>query len=91
MAAPRKAISMPTEIIIGLVVVLIVALALIIFTTGGITKSGKSTQTDQDYSSSGISCQSQAAAWCAKNEGAAKCLTTAGCDKCDADVPCGRI
>ena len=80
---------MPTEIIIGLVVVLIVALALIIFTTGGITKSGKNTQQNQDDSSAGISCQSQAAAWCAQNSGTECPLTN--CDKCSSPVPCGRI
>lgn len=92
MKAARKAISMSAEIIVGFVVVLIVAFVLIIFTNGGITKSGKSTQESQDVSSGGIACETQAATWCAQNSEAASCPTDAGsCDKCAAEFPCGRL
>jgi len=81
---------MPMEIIIAVVVLVVIALAVIMFTTGGITKSGKSTQDTQDVGNSGIACQAQATRYCGQNPGATVCVKTSDCDKCDADIPCSR-
>ena len=82
----RKALSMPMEIIIAVVVLVVIALAVIMFTTGGITKSSGETQKTQDVGNAGIACQAAVTNYCAANPAA---LDTTDCTACTAAATCG--
>jgi len=86
----RKGLSMPMEIIIGIVVLVVIALAVILFTSGSITKTGSRTDESGTVANDQIICTTQATAYCNANPAEPTCTTT-NCPKCSSDVTCSSV
>ncbi|MBU4246434.1 MAG: hypothetical protein ABIF85_06930 [Nanoarchaeota archaeon] len=88
MKPPRKkGLSMPMEVIIGVVILIVIALAVILFTSGSITKTGTRTDESGKVANDQIICNTKAISYCNANPGGS-CDADTDCSGCISDVPC---
>ena len=74
----RKGLSLPMEIIIGVVVLVVIALAVIMFTSGSITKTGTQTSAQQDQTA----CEICKRNYCIGNTGTSENIPATTCAAC---------
>lgn len=74
----RKGLSLPMEIIIGVVVLVVIALAVIMFTSGSVTKTGTQTSAQQDRSS----CEICKRNYCIGRTGTSETIAAGVCNAC---------
>ena len=89
----KKGLSAPMETILGVVVFIIIALAVIMVTGGSVTQTGIQTDNSGEVTGDQILCNTQAISYCNINPTADTCISGADkpCSKCMFDVACSSV